>query len=98
MPRPSDEQIIAQKEAELAKKTEEERRNYYLHEYREDIKVCRQLSKELQATIEPIEGDIHHIRVNGQVLGYNGFAEWKRRRLDQLAKGNVNQKLGFFNV
>lgn len=98
MARMTDEQIIAEKEAKFAGMTDEERAQAYRHEYNEDRRMCAALSEELKATIEPIRGDIHHILVNGRVMGYNGFAEWKKQRQHDLAHGRVTSgKLGFFN-
>ena len=101
MPRATDEEIIAQKESQINNLEEDQRRAYYQNEYDEDKRICRRLSEELHARIEPIEGDIHHIKVDGQILGYNGFNDWKERRLHELAEGKVNKKvtqLGFFNA
>lgn len=94
---PTDEEIIAEKENQINGLDEEQRKAYYINEYEEDKRICRKLSEQLKARIEPIEGDIHHIKVDGRVLGYTAFAEWKDRRLDQLETGELPKpQLGFF--
>ena len=94
---PTDEEIIAEKENQINGLDEEQRKAYYINEYEEDKRICRKLSEQLKARIEPIEGDIHHIKVDGRVLGYTGFAEWKEKRLEQLETGEVPKpQLGFF--
>lgn len=93
----TDEEIIAEKENQINGLDEEQRKTYYTNEYEEDKRICRKLSEQLKARIEPIEGDIHHIKVDGRVLGYNGFEEWKQKRLDQLETGELPKpQLGFF--
>ena len=94
----TDEQIIAEKERHFQEMNEDDRARAYRNEYKEDARICADLSQQLKATIEPIRGDIHHIRVNGQVYGYNAFEAWKKQRLIDLKEGKVlNQKLGFFS-
>ena len=98
MPRPTDEEIIASKEAQINALGEEERRVYCANEYDEDKRICRRLSVELKADIKPIENDMHHILVNGQIMGYNAFADWKDRRFRELAENkNSTKQLGFFS-
>lgn len=93
----TDEQIIAEKEQHFQDMDAEQKAKAYRNEYQEDCRICADLSQKLKATIEPIKGDIHHIRVNGQVYGYNAFEAWKKQRLIDLKNGKVgNQKLGFF--
>ena len=93
----TDEEIIAEKESQINSLDEEQRKAYYINEYEEDKKICQRLSEELKARIEPIEGDIHHLKVDGRILGYNAFDEWKQKRLDQLESGEIpKSQLGFF--
>ena len=68
--------------------------------------MCIKLSRELQATIETIPGDRHHIRVNGVVMGYNEYAEWSEARYAELHPDEVDDDedeeessgRGFFNA
>ena len=94
----TDEPIIAEKQKKLDAMSDEEKAIYCNNEYKEDLKICAKLSQELKANIQPIVGDIHHIKVNGQVYGYNAFSQWKRNRIRQLESGTApSGKLGFFN-
>lgn len=49
-----------------------------------DRLMCIKLSRELQARIETIPGDRHHIKVNDEVMGYNEYAEWQANRYAEL--------------
>ncbi len=93
----TDEQIIAERNAHIDTLTEEDKARYLRSEWEQDVEICTNLSRELEATIEPIQGDIHHIKVNGQILGYNGFAQWKaRRQLELQQRKNRPPTIGFF--
>ena len=93
----SDQEIINQANAKLALMSEQDKAAYIKRENDGDKIICAQLSRELQADIQIIEGDIHHLNVNGVVMGYNAFADWKKRRKQELL--NPQQKVmqrGFF--
>ena len=71
-------------EASLAEMSPEEREATLAADDAMDRLMCIKLSRELDAHIETIPGDRHHIRVNGQVMGYNEYAEWSEARYAEL--------------
>ena len=81
----TNEQIISEIEAKLATKTTEEKQAFIQAQVENDIATCRRLSRELQADIQIVPNDIHHIKVDGNILGYNEFETWRQTRLHELA-------------
>lgn len=75
---------IAMIEQFLSTKTPEQRLAYIRNEQEHDIIVCRKASERLQARIEIIEGDIHHIKVNDEIMGYNEYEAWRINREQEL--------------
>ena len=101
--RKTDEQIIQEIEAKLAAMTPEEREATIAADEAVSRLECIKLSRELQAQIEMIPGDRHHIKVNGQVMGYNAYAEWQEARYAELhpeededEENEDDEDLGFF--
>lgn len=71
-------------EAKLAEMSPEEREATLAADEAMDRLQCIKLSRELDAHIEMIPGDRHHIKVNGEVMGYNEYAEWQAARYAEL--------------
>lgn len=103
----TNEQIKEKIEAELAQMSPEEREAMIAADDAMDRLMCIRLSRELQATIETIPGDRHHIKVNGQVMGYNEYAEWQAARyaelhpeeeMDEDEDEDDEEGIGFFNA
>lgn len=80
----TNQEIQQEIEAALAEMSPEEREATLAVDDAMDRLMCIKLSRELEATIETIPGDRHHIRVNGQVMGYNEYAEWSEARYAEL--------------
>ena len=80
----TNQQIQQEIEATLAQMSPEEREATLAADDAMDRLMCIKMSRELQATIETIPGDRHHIKVNGQVMGYNEYAEWQEARYAEL--------------
>ncbi len=102
----TNEQIQQEIEAKLAAMSPEEREAALAADDAADRYMCIKLSRELQATIKTIPGDRHHIKVNGQVMGYNEYAEWQEARYaelhpddedDEEASEDEEGELGFFD-
>lgn len=100
----TNEQIQQEIEAKLAEMSPEEREATLAADDAMDRLMCIKLSRELQATIETIPGDRHHIKVNGQVMGYNEYAEWQEARYaelhpdeDEESEDGEEGELGFFD-
>ena len=71
-------------EAKLAEMSPEEREATLAADEAMDRLMCIKLSRELDAHIETIPGDRHHIKVNGEVMGYNEYARWAEARYAEL--------------
>lgn len=80
----TNQEIQQEIEASLAEMSPEEREATLAVDDAMDRLMCIKLSRELDAHIETIPGDRHHIRVNGQVMGYNEYAEWSEARYAEL--------------
>lgn len=80
----TNQQIQQEIEATLAGMSPEEREATLAADDAMDRLMCIKMSRELQATIETIPGDRHHIKVNGQVMGYNEYAQWSEARYAEL--------------
>lgn len=80
----TNQQIQQEIEATLAQMSPEEREATLAADDAMDRLMCIKMSRELQATIETIPGDRHHIKVNGQVMGYNEYAQWSEARYAEL--------------
>lgn len=98
----TNEEKIQSVEERLSRMTPDERLAYIRNEQNSDRMICRDLSEKLQAQIEVIEGDLHHIRVNGDILGYNEFNSWMTHRKRELKNQNARQNVpalngGWFN-
>lgn len=87
----TNQQIQDEIEASLAEMSPEEREATLAVDDAMDRLMCIKLSRELQATIETIPGDRHHIKVNGEVMGYNEYAEWSAARHDELHPEEDNE-------
>lgn len=91
-------------EASLAEMSPEEREATLAADDAMDRLMCIKLSRELDAHIETIPGDRHHIKVNGEVMGYNEYAEWSAARYAELhpdveeddEEDDDERELGFF--
>ena len=102
----TNQEIQQEIEAALAEMSPEEREATLAVDDAMDRLMCIKLSRELEATIETIPGDRHHIRVNGQVMGYNEYAEWQEARYAELHPDEVEDEddeeeqghRGFFNA
>lgn len=80
----TNEEIQQKIEAGLAEMSEEEREATLAADDALDHLMCLKLSRELQANIQTIPNDRHHIKVNDQVMGYNEYAEWQMNRYIEL--------------
>ena len=80
----TNEELQQQIEQSLSEMSEEEREATLAADDALDRLMCIKLGQALQATIETIPGDRHHIRVNGEVMGYNEYAEWQEARYAEL--------------
>ena len=80
----TNEEIQSEIEAKLAEMSPEEREATLAADEAMDRLMCIKLSRELDAHIETIPGDRHHIKVNGEVMGYNEYAEWSAARRAEL--------------
>lgn len=93
----TNEEKIQAIEDKLSRMTPDERAAYIRNEQRSDRNICHNLSQELQAQIEIIEGDLHHLRVNGDILGYNEFNSWMRSRKRQLREEQRRPRVPLLN-
>ena len=100
----TNQQIQEEIEATLAGMSEEERAATLAADDAMDRLMCIKMSRELQATIETIPGDRHHIKVNGEVMGYNEYAQYVKARYAELhpeeeeeEEGSSTDK-GFFDA
>ena len=80
----TNQEIQSEIEAKLAEMSPEEREATLAADEAMDRLMCIKLSRELDAHIEIIPGDRHHIKVNGEVMGYNEYAEWQAARYAEL--------------
>lgn len=80
----TNQEIQSEIEAKLAEMSPEEREATLAADEAMDRLMCIKLSRELDAHIETIPGDRHHIKVNGEVMGYNEYAEWSAARYAEL--------------
>lgn len=80
----TNEQIQQEIEAKLNEMSVEEREAFLAAEEAKDKLMCIKLSRKLNANIEVIPNDLHHIKVNGEVMGYNEYAEWQEARQAEL--------------
>lgn len=80
----TNQEIQQEIEAKLAAMSPEEREATLAADEAMDRLKCIKLSRELDAHIEMIPGDRHHIKVNGEVMGYNEYAEWQAARYAEL--------------
>lgn len=85
----TNEEIIAAKDAELARYSPEERALYLVEERNYDIKKCARLSSELNADITIVEDNRHVISVDGVVMGYNEWEEWYNARRTAMCNSSV---------
>ena len=76
MPRPTSQEIQNEIEAKLAEMPEDERNATIAMDKAQTRLTCIQLSRATGHTIEPIENDMHHVKVDGEALGYVEFADW----------------------
>ena len=70
---------------QLEQMTQEDRQRFIQNEQSNDQRIASELSQQYHVTVEVIPGDIHHIKINGEVLGYAEFNEWKAEQ-DQLLR------------
>ena len=80
MPKTSQE-IQAAIEAKLAELPEEERNAILAADQAQDIAMCLALSRKTGHNIEVIPNDRHHIKVDGQVMGYVEFGAWMQANM-----------------
>lgn len=81
MPQRTSQEIQAEVEAKLAELPEEERAAIIAADEAADRAMCLKLSRETGHQIEMIAGDRHHIRVDGQVMGYVEFGNWMQANM-----------------
>ena len=74
----TNEQIQQEIEAELNRLPAEEREAILAADQASDRAMCLRLSRETGHNIEVIPNDRHHIKVDGEVMGYVEFGEWMR--------------------
>ena len=72
----SNEQIQQEIEAKIAAMTPEEREAMLEMERAADNLAIVQLRQKYGVNIELIPGDRHHIKLDGEVMGYNEFQAW----------------------
>ncbi len=103
----TNQEIQSEIEAKLAEMSPEEREATLAADEAMDRLMCIKLSRQLQATIETIPGDRHHIKVNGEVMGYNEYARWQAARYAELYPDEEYDEdddddedggMGFFNA
>ena len=102
----TNQEIQSEIEAKLAEMSPEEREATLAADDALDRLMCIRLSRELDARIETIPGDRHHIKVNGEVMGYNEYAEWQAARYAELHPDEEYDEddddeeggMGFFNA
>ena len=80
MPKTS-EQIQQEIEAKLNELPEEERAAVLAADQAADRAMCLRLSRQTGHTIEVIPNDRHHIKVDGQVMGYVEFGAWMQANM-----------------
>lgn len=80
MPKTS-EQIQQEIEAKLAELPEEERNAIIAADQAQDIAMCLALSRKTGHNIEVIPNDRHHIKVDGEVMGYVEFGAWMQANM-----------------
>ena len=80
MPKTSQE-IQAEIEAKLAELPEEERNAILSADQAQDVAMCLALSRKTGHNIEVIPNDRHHIKVDGQVMGYVEFGAWMQANM-----------------
>lgn len=71
-------------EAELAKLSPEEREQFEEFRLAYDRLMCLNFSQKLHANIEAVPGDYDHIKVEGQLMDKEQFADWIDNRLLEL--------------
>ena len=92
----AEQQMIEEKDAALEGMSEEEKQAYLEAEAAYDRLMCLALSKQFNANIRTIDGDRHHISVNGQVMGYISFARWMEEQTGRNTDDEEGNHLGFF--
>lgn len=80
MPKTSQE-IQAEIEAKLNELPEDERNAILAADQAQDVAMCLTLSRKTGHNIEVIPNDRHHIRVDGQVMGYVEFGAWMQANM-----------------
>lgn len=79
-------QIQAEVEAKLAELPEEERAAVIAADEAADRAMCLKLSRETGHQIEMIPGDRHHIKVDGEVMGYVEFGNWMQANMPHASE------------
>ena len=82
MPKTS-EQIQQEIEAKLNELPAEEREAILAADQAQDIAMCLALSRKTGHNIEVIPNDRHHIKVDGEVMGYVEFGAWMQANMHE---------------
>lgn len=81
----TNEQIEERIDQELSEMSEEEREAMLALDDAADRLAIIKLRQRFGVNVELIPNDRHHIRLDGQVIGYNEFQDWIQERLAQEA-------------
>ena len=94
MPQKTSQQIQDEIEAKLNELPEDERAAILAADQAQDIAMCLTLSRKTGHNIEVIPNDRHHIKVDGQPMGYVEFAQWMEANMPGASDSEEDEDEG----